>query len=118
MAQEYRVQDMQEAVVENTTHVNLDTPKSITLDLYAVGASLEKEETTYVTVPFVHWINVRGPDGKPIQTWAHFDDGTMKEAMSTTKFQESKDALGTIQPLSMHLHMANRSLVKQWSMQM
>ena len=76
-------------VVKNTVpNVHSNDPESIILDLYAVGASYEKEEASCKMVPFVHQIRIHGPGGTPIEAWAHFDDGAMKEAMSMKKFQE------------------------------
>ena len=101
MAQEQRAQEV--VVKDMVTYLYLDISKSKVLDLYAVGAKSQEDKTMCMTVPFVHQIKIHGQDGVPVKAWAHFDDGAMKEAMTTKMFKESRGELGEVQPLWMHL---------------
>jgi hypothetical protein len=78
--------------------------------LYVVGANLE--EGREKTKPFIHQIQLHGPQGEIIRVWATFDEGALMEAMSTTAFEKAKHRLGNLLPSSLLLRMANRNIVR------
>jgi transposase InsO family protein len=62
--------------------------------------------------PFVHEIQLRGPQGEVVRICATFDDGAMICAMSTKVFERVKHRLGAWQPSTRTLRMANGSLTR------
>lgn len=77
-----------EAAIHTVSHVILTIPESNIVDLYTMGAMLNKGEETK---PFIHKIQLYGPDGEAVQIWALFNDSAMKEAMSISAFERRKD---------------------------
>ena len=92
-------------------NVNPEVSESNVVDLYAVGAKLE-EERKNTTRPFIHQIRLHGPQGEIVRVWATFDEGALREAMSTTMFEKVKHRMGTLQPSQLLLRMANGTIVK------
>jgi hypothetical protein len=94
------------------------TPSSVTtitsefniVDLFSIGASKEIEEIE-ATKPFVHQVRFHGPQGEIIRVWANIDDGAMKEVMSSSMFHKVKHRLGTTQPSTQLLRVANGVIV-------
>jgi len=77
-----------------------------------VGTKSDEQESKEETKPFIHQVQFLGPQGEIVRIWGLFDDGAMKEAMSTTMFHKVKHRLGRSQPSPITLRMANGSLVK------
>ncbi|KIM35431.1 hypothetical protein M413DRAFT_50694, partial [Hebeloma cylindrosporum] len=86
--------------------------ESIIIDLYAVDIKSDEDRTIRTTEPFIHQIRLHGPQGEVVRVWALFDDGAMREAMSTNVFQRVKHRLGLTLPSSIFLRMADGSIVK------
>jgi hypothetical protein len=83
-------------------------------DLYSVGhqhtakSQLENGEA----IPFIHRIELEGPQGEIVQIRALFDDRAMVSAMCTSIFEKVKHRLHNWSTSDRRLHMANESVVK------
>lgn len=83
-------------------------------DLYSVGHShtskpqLENGEA----IPFIHRIELEGPQGEIVRIRALFDDGAMVSAMCTSIFEKVKHRLCNWSTSDRRLRMANGSVVK------
>jgi hypothetical protein len=99
-AQVHDVQEKQIEIAEPTfstvPNVNATPSESHIVDLYAVGAKTKEGEKT--TSPFIHQIQLQGPQGEVVRVWATFDEGALMEAMSTQTFEKVKHRLSTLQP--------------------
>lgn len=93
-----------EATIYTVSHVISTNSESSIVDLYAVGANNE-------TKPFIHQIQLHGPKDESIQIWALFDNGAMKDALSTAAFERT-NKLGKLLPSTLLLRMADGSIVK------
>ena len=96
--------------------VNATAPKSIIIDLYAVDIRSDKEQNVRGTKPFIHQIWLHGPQGEVVQVWALFDEGMMREVMSTKMFEKVKHRLAQMSPSHIFLRMADGSIVKSLEM--
>ena len=94
------------------THVNPAEHESIIVDLYAADIRSDEERNIRATKPFIHQIRLHGPQGEVVRVWALFDDGAMREAMSTKVFERVKHRLSPTSPSQIFLRMANGSIVK------
>ena len=92
--------------------VNVTTPESIIIDLYAVDIRSDEERNVRATKSFIHQIRLHGPQGEVVQVWALFDEGAMREAMSTKMFERVKHRLAQMSPSHIFLRMADGSIVK------
>jgi len=61
----------QKHIVTNVTPVN---HKSQIVDLYSVD---EKSEERQIVKPFIHQVQLHGPQGEIVRVWALFDEGAM-----------------------------------------
>ena len=75
-------------------------------DMYIVG-----HNPKHTAQPFIHQLNICPPNGEVIPVRASFDDGTLINAMSTTKFNNIKHRLGHYKPSTRLLRMANGIVV-------
>jgi hypothetical protein len=107
--QEVEVIEPAFSTVSNVKPTNFE---SDIVDLYTADANLGKKGELGQAKPFIHQVQLHGPQGKIVRVWALFDEGAMREAMSTRKFHESKHRLGTLLPSSLALRMADGSIVK------
>ena len=96
--------------IDVVTHVMLASSESNIVNLFALGASSLEEKR--ITVPFVHQIQLKGPQGEIVRIRAHVDDGAMREVMSTTMFQKVRHRLGVTLPSTQLLRIANRVIVR------
>jgi hypothetical protein len=84
------------------------------VDLYSVGhphtskPQLENGEA----IPFIHRIELEGPQGEIVRIRALFDDGAMVSAMCTSIFEKVKHRLHNWSTSDRRLRMANGSVVK------
>lgn len=77
-------------------NVNPTVLESYIVDLYAVGANSDGERKN--TRPFIHQVKLHGPRGEVVRIWATFDEGALREAMSTTAFAKAKHRMGALRP--------------------
>lgn len=97
---------------DTVSHVVPTTPESKNVvDLFGIGASKIKEGGVE-TKPFTHQVRFHGPQGEIVRVWANVDDGAMREVMSSATFEKVKHRLGTSQPSSQLLRVANGVIVK------
>lgn len=96
--------------VGTVSDVDLTVGESNVVDLYAVGAKIEEEGKT--TKPFIHQVRIHGPKGEIVRVWATFDEGALREAMSTTTFEKAKHRMGALLPSGLLLRMANGTIVR------
>ena len=75
-------------------HVFPITHESHIIDLYAVGTKSDEQGNDQRTKLFIHQVQLLGPQGKMMDVWRLFDEGAMREAMSTTMFHRVKHRLG------------------------
>jgi hypothetical protein len=96
-------------VSANTAHTE---PKDDVANLYVVRGMEEAAQ------PFVHEIQLLGPQGEIVQVHATFDDGAMICTMSISIFKQVKHWLGAWKPSTRVLHMANGTVARSeaiWS---
>jgi hypothetical protein len=102
----------QDSEADTASHLYLINHKSHIIDLYAVGTRSDGQDNKLGTKPFVHQVQLLGPQGKIMHIWGLCDEGAMREAMSTKMFHKVKHRPGRIWPSSIILRMADGSLVK------
>jgi hypothetical protein len=101
-----------EPAFSTVSNVQTSNFESDIVDLYTADANLGKGGELSQAKPFIHQVQLHRPQGEIVRVWALFDEGAMREAMSTRNFQESKHRLGTLLPSSLALRMADGSIVK------
>lgn len=94
------------------SHVFPITNESHIIDLYTVGTKSDEQRNERKIKPFVHQVQLLGPQGEIVCVWGLFDEGAMREAMSTTMFNKVKHRLGQSSPSSITLRMADGTLVE------
>jgi hypothetical protein len=95
-----------------STNTVYHIPKHETIDPYAI------ERDALPAKPFIHPINLRGPQGIPHKIRSLFDDGAMVNSMCTSTYKKYKDRLGALFPSRMTLRMANGAKIPsqgQWT---
>jgi hypothetical protein len=75
------------------------------VNLYTVGGDAETAQ------PFVHEVQLLGPNGEVVRVRATINDGAMICTMSKTIFKQVRHRLGSWQPSKQTLHMANGTQV-------
>jgi hypothetical protein len=84
------------------------------IDLYSVRhtrvtrTQLERSEA----IPFIHQIELEGPQGEIVRVRALFDDGAMISAMCTSVFEKVKHRLNNWSRLQRRLRMVNGDIVE------
>jgi len=98
-------EEEQESITEpkprTTSHVTLPAHESHVIDLYEVDKKSGKHQRDCMVKPFIHQVRFHGPKGEVVRIWALFDEGAMREAMSTETFHKVKHRLGPVSPSSM-----------------
>jgi hypothetical protein len=76
-------------VVIPDTNMYLAKAQSIVVDLYGV----ESEDEQRNSQPFLHTIELHGPQGEIVRINSTFDDGAMVNAVDLSVYQKSKHRL-------------------------
>ncbi|KAF8871403.1 hypothetical protein BD779DRAFT_1680441 [Infundibulicybe gibba] len=79
---------------------------TFTLDLYTVDSTVRKN-----SVPFVHGVELEGPNGEIVRIRSVFDDGAMVNAIDKKLHTKIKERLTMAKPSSKVLRMADGRLV-------
>lgn len=81
------------------------------VDLYSVShPKITKCAATEEEIPFVHNIDILGPNGEINRVRALFDGGVMVGAMCASVFNKIQHRLGNSEPSKCLLRMANRAI--------
>jgi hypothetical protein len=94
-------------VVIPDTNMYLAKAQSIIVDLYGV----ESEDEQRNSQPFLHTIELRGPQGEIVRIKSTFDDGAMVNAIDLSVYQKSKHRLKPLDKSNRILRMADSRLV-------
>ncbi|KAG1830078.1 hypothetical protein DFJ58DRAFT_737075 [Suillus subalutaceus] len=103
-----------ECVTRNPTCTTKSHNEIEIIDLYLVGhphitrTQLEKGEA----IPFIHQIELEGPQGELVRVRVLFDNGAMVSAMCTSIFEKVKHRLHEWSRSDRQLRMANGTIIK------